>query len=341
MKTRLFTALMAIGLLLSSVPASAASFLNSLFGEGGSANGEIKPAPWSGDWWSRKKGFNVKGWPGHSPSPFARYDQFVQGRTGSNPGTWAWESNPRNTHFGPQCEDWEGHCNGWSGASILEPEPRETKIRNGIYFETSDQKAILSELYMNTYCMFYGKRNWGNSGDDLQDIYPDEFHKLLLEYIAGQKSAIVCDISADRQVWNFPLYKFESSWQPSFFDDKKLKVRTTCTFSDDGVRPDYVGTKSFTTTYTYNLFVDGQGNIVGGEWTGDSSDNHPDFVWVPTGDAPNPPGTLQENPNFDPRFVHEITNGPAVLQALVSRDGPQENPEAVLSEAGLSPADLF
>ncbi|MBF0498506.1 MAG: hypothetical protein HQM09_00100 [Candidatus Riflebacteria bacterium] len=335
MKARLLVAIsifFAFALLVTPFKALSADFLTSLFGEHNSASGEIKPAPWSGDWWSRKKGFNIKGWPGHTPSPFERYDQYVLGRTGQNPGATAWESDPANTHYGPQSEDWEGHCNGWSGASVLEPEPHETKIRNGISFETSDQKAILSELYMNTYCMFYGKRNWGNHGDDPLDIYPDQFHKLLLEYIAGQKSAVVCDITPDRQVWNYPLYKFESSWQPSFLNDKKLKVRTVCTYADDGVKPDYHGTKSMTITYTYNLIIDDQGNIVSGEWTGDSVQNHPDFVWVPTADAPNPPGTVQENPNLDTRFVHEITNGAAVVQV---------NPEALLSEAGLNTADLF
>lgn len=320
--------------LLVTVPASADlfSFFSS---DGGSARGEIKPAPWSGDWFSRKKGFLVQGWPGHQPSPFARYDSYVESRTGRNPGALAWEGNPRNTHYGPQCEDWEGHCNGWSAAAMLEPEPRERKTRNGIVFETSDQKALLTEQYMNTYCMFYGKRNWGNNGDDPSDIYPDEFHRLLLEYLQGNKSPMIFDISYDRQVWNFPCYRFESSWAPAFFDKNKLKVKTTCYFADDGVKPDFLGTKWFTITYNYNLFVDGNGNIEGGEWIGDSAKNHPDFVWVPTSDAPNPPGTVQENPFIDPRFVKEIVSGPSNLNA---RDG---NPEGLLAESGLNPADLF
>ena len=304
-----------------------------------SASGEIKPAPWSGDWWSRKKGFMVKGWPGHSPSPFERYDAFVQSRTGKNPGAWAWENDVRNTHYNPQAEDWEGHCNGWSAASILAPEPRETKVRNGITFETSDQKAILSELFMNTYCQFYGKRNWGNHGDDPDDIYPDEFHRLLLEYIGNRKSAIVCDTAFDRQVWNFPCYKFESSWDTGWFDDSKLKVKTTVYYADDGVRPDFIGTKWFSTTYTYNLFLDSQGNITGGEWTGGSRQNHPDFVWVPTADAPNPNGTVQENPRLDPKFVKEITQGASRLD-LGGGDVPLA-PDSVVVEAGLNPRDLF
>lgn len=309
--------------------------------EDGSAMGEISPPPWSGYWWARKKGFLVLGWPGHSPSPFEKYDAYVQSRTGKNPGAHAWEKDIRNTHYNPKAEDWEGHCNGWAAASILAPEPRQTKIRNGITFLPSDQKGILSELYMNTYCMFYGKRNWGNPGDDPDDIYPDEFHKLLLEYIANKKSAIICDTAYDRQVWNYPLYKFESSWSTSWFNRNKLKVRTTVYYADDGVNPDYIGTKWFSTTYTYNLFLDNQGNITGGEWTGSSKTNHPDFVWVPTADAPNPPGTVQENPCLDPRFVKEITEGPEVVDYRSSNNSSTYNPDTVLIEAGINPSEHF
>lgn len=304
-----------------------------------SAKGEIKPAPWSGDWWSRKKGFMVKGWPGHSPSPFERYDSYVESRIGKNPGTHAWESNKKNGHYNPKAESWEGHCNGWAAAAILTPEPKKTHKRNGIIFKTADQKAILSEVYMNTYCKFYGNRNWGNANDDEDDIYPDEFHRLLLEYIASGKSAVICDTAYDRQVWNFPMYKFESSWDSSWFDDAKLKVKTTVYYVDDGVKPDFVGTKWFSTTYTYSLYLDDNGNIIEGEWTGSSKKNHPDFVWVPNANAPNPNGSNQENPCFDTKFVSEITEG---LEDQNFGDGSEiRTPDAVIMEAGLDPQDLF
>jgi hypothetical protein len=302
------------------------------------ARGEIKPTPWSGDWWSRKKGFLVKGWPGHSPSPFEKYDQYVLSRTGKNPGAWDWERNPRNNHYNPNAEQWEGHCNGWAAASILTPEPKHRRIRNGITFEVADQKGLLSEQYMNTYCQFYGSRYWGRPGDDLQDIYPHEFHRLLLEYLGTGKSALIVDISCDEQVWNFPAYKFESTWSSGWFNDKKLKVRTTVYFVDDNVRPEFIGTKWFSTTYTYNLFLDDRGNVVDGEWTGESRRNHPDFVWVPTADAPNPPGTLQENPLIDPRFVKEIVEGP---ERIESPAVTSNNPDSVVRESGLNPFNLF
>ncbi|NCB37765.1 MAG: hypothetical protein EOM80_03265 [Erysipelotrichia bacterium] len=310
-----------------------------LLANDGSARGEIKPAPWSGDWWSRKKGFMIKGWPGHSPSPFERYDAYVQSRTGKNPGTVAWEGNVRNAHYNPNAESWEGHCNGWSAAAILTAEPNRNRVRNGIEFKTADQKAILSEIYMNTYCNFYGNRNWGKPGDNRDDIYPDEFHRLLINYIASGKSAVVCDIESDRMVWNYPLYKFESTWTTGWFDDKKLKVTTTCYFVDDNVKPDFIGCKWFSVKYTYNLILDQNNAIVSGEWTGESRKNHPDFVWVPTKDAPNPANSNLENPCFDPRMVKEICEGPDNRDF---RGGSEvRSPDAVVMEAGLNPADIF
>jgi hypothetical protein len=305
----------------------------------GSARGEIKPAPWSGDWWSRKKGFLIKGWPGHSPSPFEKYDAYVQTRTGKNPGAVAWEADTRNGHYNPNAEGWEGHCNGWSAASILTPEPKRSHFRNGIEFKVADMKGILSEVYMNTYCNFHGNRNWGRPGDDQNDIYPDEFHRILMNYIASGKSAIVCDTDAGRMVWNFPLYRFESKWTTGWFDENKLKVTTVVYFADDNVRPDHIGTKWFSQTLTYNLILDNQGNIVSGEWTGDSRKNLPAFVWVPTGDAPNPPNSNLENPRLDPKFVKEICEG---AENQDFRGGSEfRSPDAVMMEAGLNPADIF
>lgn len=313
-----------------------------VYANSGSAKGEAT-LPWSGYWWSRKSGFLVLGWKDHKPSPFEKYDSYVTTRTGKNPGAWQWEYDVRNQHYNPKAEKWEGHCNGWAAASILAPEPRINRWRNNIWFSVGDQKGILSEQYMNAYCLFFGKRYWGNHGDDINDIYPHEFHRILLEYIGNKKMPIVCDTSCNEEVWNFPAFKFESSWNTGWFNDKVLKVRTRVYYVDDDVHPDYVGTKWFSVDYTYNLFLDDVGNIVGGEWTGESKRNHPDFVWIPTADAPNPPGTNYENPRLDPRFIKEITEGPEVANFPTVNSGTSRNnnPDTTLIEAGVRPNEHF
>lgn len=312
-----------------------------LLADGNYAAAEIDPAPWSGDWWPRSRPSLFKGWSGNKPGPLAKYDNYVTALTGRNPGAVAWESNPRNNHYNPNAADWEGHCNGWAAASIMTAEPTVDRTRGGINFTVADQKALLTEQWMNCYCNFYGNRYWGNSGDDMDDIYPDEFHRLLEKYIDTGKSAIICDIQPDEMVWNFPLYKYESSWSESWFDDSKIKVKTTCWYVNDDVKPNFIGTRSFAVRYTYNLYLDEKGNIEYGEWTGKSRSNHPDFVWVPTSDAPNPKKGNLENPCLNPKYVKRICEGPANERSEHVEPAVNRTPDDVLRKAGLDPDKLF
>lgn len=70
------------------------------------------------------------------------------------------------------------------------------------------------------------------------------------------------------------------------------------TFYDVAVEVDYIGESpssrdgnlastinqyTHVDRYTYVLEVDGDGKIIGGEWTGASKVAHPDFLWLPTG----------------------------------------------------------
>ncbi len=306
-------------------------------------SGEIKPAPWSGYWWPRKVTALFEGWRGHKPGPLAKYDAYVQQVTGRNPGAVAWEADVRNNHYNPNAEGWEGHCNGWAAAAIMTPEPTFSRIRGGIEFTVGDQKALLSEQWMNCYCNFYGHRYWGGS-DDPDDIYPDEFHRVIEKYIGENKSAVICDIEYEEMVWNFPMYKYTSSWSESWFDENKLKVKTTCWFVNDDVGAEFVGTRSFTIDYTYNLYLDKNGNVESGEWTGKSRRNHPDFIWVPTADAPNPKNGNLENPRLHPRFVQQICEGPAReterTRSVLDSD-EFRTPDDVLRKAGLDPEILF
>ena len=51
--------------------------------------------------------------------------------------------------------------------------------------------------------------------------------------------------------------------------------------SVDGNLSGSIDTYTRTDHYTYVLEVDSAGKIVGGEWTGSSKTNHPDFLWLP------------------------------------------------------------
>lgn len=55
----------------------------------------------------------------------------------------------------------------------------------------------------------------------------------------------------------------------------------------DGNLADRIDTYTHTDRYTYVLELDAEGRLIGGEWTGESKRNHPDFVWLPTRVTPD------------------------------------------------------
>jgi hypothetical protein len=142
-----------------------------------------------------------------------------------------------------------------------------------------------------------------------EDIRPDVFHKILTNIIGDQKSVVVFDITAGEAVWNYPAYKFETSIE--YLEKRRIKsttskykywrsvynVTTTVTYADDGVNQSITGTRSFTKTYTYELYTTLWYKwLRGGKWTGSSVKNHPDFAWFP---KYNPTGVDKgENPKL-------------------------------------------
>ncbi len=335
--TRLFPLFFALALLAILVPMDEARGDALRLQGDGSDKAFLPVKPWSGYWWSRKEGKLVKGWAGNE-SPLKKYDRFVQNRTGRNPGAHAWEANPRNFHFDPSGPGWAGHCNGWSAAAIMEPEPRVPVTVDGVEFTTADQKALLSEMWMDCRTLFYGKRKDSSTPFSL-DIYPNVFHRLLVENIKQKKRGMVADTSFSRQVWNYPIYGYETQWKRRWWLPGMVHVTTTVYFADDGVKPEFLGTKTFTKTYHYVLQVNGRGEITGGVWDPRSLWDHPDFVWIPTADSPAQGG---ENPKLTPALVYAITRGgavPGVSMSLAMAPAPAAS-EDVLREAGIDP-DLY
>jgi len=124
-----------------------------------------------------------------------------------------WEIENHYTPYGP---GWYGHCNGWSAAAILTNEPRhdlqvELPAPSGqgnisLVFKPGDLKALSSLSYFSGPSQFYGERYNGYPQDDLQDIYPDVFHRLVTYYIVENHFPLVFDLRASEEVWNYPAY---------------------------------------------------------------------------------------------------------------------------------------
>ncbi|MBT3219702.1 MAG: hypothetical protein HN348_11470, partial [Proteobacteria bacterium] len=133
---------------------------------------------------------------------------YLKGGTSSNNPFFlqAWELL---NHYSPAGGSWWGHCNGWAAAAILVDEPTESVFAtvDGHTFEytTADLKGLLSESHYSTYSKFYGQR-YNDEEQDIADLHPQAFHKLVSFYHRDMQVPLVFDTSASDQVWNFPSY---------------------------------------------------------------------------------------------------------------------------------------
>ena len=142
-----------------------------------------------------------------SPMDKLALDTYYRGKSYGNPFFLsAWEIL---NSYNPGGESWWGHCNGWSAAAILTNEPREsiTSEINGqtVEYTTADLKGLFSEAHYSTSSRFYGARYNGEE-DDVTDLTPKAFHKLITYYIREMGVPMVFDTTATEQVWNFPVW---------------------------------------------------------------------------------------------------------------------------------------
>ncbi len=245
--------------------------------------GQASRVPWSGWWWplldSRNPNLYDDG------GPLEKYDAYFEELGWGNPGTEYWEyenhrtDDPENT--------WWGHCHAWAAASVIEPEPIAAGYDAGIYFTVGDLKGLLTESYYTPSSTdSYGTRYNGEGGDDYDDMYPDLFHQVVLHYIGQQRKAVVADIDASEQVWNYPLYRYEFEYTEDSQYSNVTHVYAKIYYADDAVKADFVGVEPLVKEYTYWLQTQGN-QIVDGGWEGDSTEDHPDFIWVPDGRDPD------------------------------------------------------
>jgi hypothetical protein len=251
----------------------------------------VASLPWRGYWWpyaSRRMAND------RVNSPLAKYDRFVEARTGTNPGARDWELQNHVSNV-----RWHGHCNGWAASSILRREPSATRVdpRSGIRFTVSDQKGLLAEEDMCVKYRFIGRR-YNGPGDDVWDIPADLFHKTIEEQIGFLRKPILMDYDRLEQVWNVVVsgYKMTMSrtgpgkWQV-------LTELTTHLFDNQmsdatGVAPTRLR------TYRYELTTDHRGAVTSGRWLS----TNPDFLWVPLS-----PATCEgSNERLDPTLLELI-----------------------------------
>lgn len=222
---------------------------------------ESSAIPWSGYWWPHSECGLATGEGYHgAPSPLERYELYTTADYPGNLTQWY-----TKTYCEGEILAWYGHCGHWALAASAEDIDFLPSVVNNIVFRVGDKKGLLTLCHNDDVAV---------SGDGTQ---PDEFHYWLLKYIQGEKTSIVADLSADEEVWQYPIYGFEILKKEISDDRESITVKVY--YASDKVHPDYIGTKEQFTFYYYDLLLNDSGDIIGGEWTGNSVDDHPQKMY--------------------------------------------------------------
>lgn len=157
------------------------------------------------------------------------------------------------------------------------------------------------------------------------DTNPGTWHQAVVNQIGVSKRSFIIDATYDYQVWNQPVLSYKYSYfnpetgvtshsaqavtipRSDYVRDKFKQYRSAQATHVVGVqmqiqymvetspsqrvsdRPEYDYANKV--TYRYDLELDSQGNILGGEWYQNA---HPDFLWTP---APYAEANSYYNPN--------------------------------------------
>lgn len=210
----------------------------------------------------------------------------------------------------PEADDWEGICNGWATASIYHAEPKPKDLVNPqgitIPFGSSDIKALISYYYafhhqglvthhIGTRCENSGSifgRIFGRVPPECKtDVNPGSFHVALANTIGLRHLSFLMDLKRYKEVWNHPIVAYTSEVvgedttpgpDVTPGTTRTLRIQTTVTYvteSDKNTWYPILGTTEQLTeqeSYDYVLYLNPQGNVIGGKWKGES---RPDFIW--------------------------------------------------------------
>lgn len=255
---------------------------------------------WTGNWWPMSQG--------GTSNAMAKYDR-ATGTKGA--GAWEWQEaqSMKDT-------DWAGHCNGLAAAGMMVPEPRHSVTYNGVRFDIEDVKALLSEAWASGYVSVGGRcdgvierdMNGRAINPYCRDTNPATLHLALTNLIGLKHTPLVSDTEAGETVWNYIITRYK------ILNEMDISQYTAAIWLAKGAsaypfNPAASAWKFYTMEvematvgiryYQYVLELDWAGNIIGGEWYGDSRLDHPDFLWRPTVES-------AVNPYLDLKVVNAI-----------------------------------
>jgi hypothetical protein len=268
-----------------------------------SFSGESARPAWSGWWWPAN---DLVGGPRlfDPDGPLARFDRYVESLGHPAPNTLAWER--AEVRFAGLA--WAGHCNGWAAASLLEIEPTQERVVNGVTFSVADQKGLLSSYH------FADSAAWAAGSFD-KDVEPADFHRELTRWIGGERKGLIFTFRpfGNDEVWSYPASKFETVIGPDPVEPDRWHVKTTVWLTDNDVLASFVGNRPWPgpdgKVLEYTLIGDPY-NPNGGAW-GPRSEGRfgrPFMIWYPDPINRNIDRQLT-SPGLEYRLVRQITRG--------------------------------
>lgn len=203
----------------------------------------------------------------------------------------------------PGAAAWEGLCHGWAPAALefKEPMPVTLRGRNGISvpFGSSDIKALLTwhmatkntvaAIGLGARCQIFG--TIGLNTPSCRDANAGAFHVVLTNQLGIFKEGIIADVARMGEVWNQPVYQFESKQlsrrgpspgsAPGTTDE--VVIETVMHYTIE-IQPQWSALGQLmerpltrSVVYRYRVELNRSGEILGGVWL---QDDRPDFIWL-------------------------------------------------------------
>jgi len=266
---------------------------------------------------------------------------------------------------------WWGTCHAWAPASLMLPEPQKSVTANGVTFSVGDIKALMQNMFDRTSAIMLGGRCNAkeikhdptiSANDPCSDLNPGAMHVVITNFLGINNLPLVEDRTANFEVWNQAVMGYEITKQATISntkanqcvgaaasnkwsynkDAKKLtEVRMTVQYlTESGAEATPVGFENNIRTddYHYILELNGDGKIVGGRYCTDSSNDHVDFLWAPTGtfSASNPSVTTSKVKELIAKaFQADAPTGP---EKVFTSTGTSSIPDNIATGASLDVA---
>jgi len=185
--------------------------------------------------------------------------------------------------------NWHGHCNGWTAAAIRHAEPQQSVTRNGVVFTPADIKGLLADLYIYNHVEDLS----GSSGI----IQAGLFHAVVANWMGRGAHPLGMEADPGPEKWNYPAFSFNSTSAKR--SERQVEVKLNLAYAKES-QGEYQKSPRIQRTkyFHYRLDLNAAGEIIGGQFYGDSS--RIDMLWVPLLPKPSKqPGHERGNPHIN------------------------------------------